>query len=931
MSTGFRLINRGSASTVAACVALALGTLQPQLAAADLSRTSEFNIAPQPLRDALLQYSQQSGVQVTSPDAIIEPKSSPGVSGELDARKALEILLNGTELVYEVIGENTVTIRSLPQRAQAISATATTTNTTASTIRLVQAEEQANSAGETPTDASASRNESSGQYSEANEPIVLQEIVVTGSHIRGIEQKFSPVISATREQLERSGYARVSEFIARLPQNFGGGSTATPDRGVGTVAGVGASTVNLRGMGADASLTLLNGRRLAPSGTEGNYVDISGIPMAALERVDVLTDGASAIYGSDAVAGVVNFILRRDYNGAETRMRLGTKTEGDANQYQVGQTFGVSNQRGRALLSYEYSSEEQLDASDRSYTAMLDEPYDILPSGNTQSAFFSGALTLGSVELFADLNYSDRRSRQRAAYGGSMKRTIADVRATGATMGLTAPISGGWRAELSGSISDNDFRNIEYAYAWSPGYGGTDMWNETYVRSIDSKVDGTLFDIGGGAVRAVFGAQYREESHDSGMDDFDEQGVLQNQAQLLADVDRSLIAAFAEIYAPLVSASNALPGARSIALSLAGRYEEYSDFGSTFNPKVGLIWSPLEGLTLRGSYGTSFRAPRLSYLLDSISSVNIVDYIDPEAPGGMSVAALVGGDSSNLNAEESKTWSVGVDLQPAFAPNFAARITYYDIEYSGRIDTPSPQIDTDTFYFHNYPLPVDRNVNLALLQSWIDRSAFPLFNYTTFFDNGSQSQLEDVTVILRGFPTNTSVSRTSGVDADVSYDFSLNESSLSATLSGNYILESEDQFSPLRAPVKKFDRIFNPARLRLRGGLMWARESFSANLFANYISSYDDDRVMNAPPRRVDSWLTLDASMQYDFDRVNSESLLAGTMVTLSVINMLNEKPPKTAVGISGSERSIVAYDSANSDPDGRGIALQVTRQWGRQ
>ena len=679
-------------------------------------------------------------------------------------------------------------------------------------------------------------------------------------------------------------------------------------------------------MGAGATLTLLNGRRMAPSGTAGSYVDISGIPTAAIDRVDVLTDGASAIYGSDAIAGVVNFILRKDYNGAETRVRLGTKTEGDANDYQIGQTFGISNERGRALLSYEYTSEDSLDANDRSYTAMMEDPNDILPGGHRNAAFFSGGLNLGSgAELFMDLNYSDRHSRQDTKFS-EYRLTLADVKNYGGAVGFAMPLGAQWRAEVSASLSKTDFRNIEFEYPTREGFGGSDMWNDESVWSLDAKADGSLFDWWGGTVRAVVGAQYREESHDGATDFFDEFGVPTNQVQLAADNDRQVSAVYTEIYAPLVSEANGVSGVRSLALNLAGRYEEYSDFGTAFNPKFGVLWSPIEGLTLRASYGKSFRAPPMYNLVDNINYVNIVDYIDPEVPSGRSVAAVVAGDSRDLDAEESTSWSFGFDLSPAFAPGFNARVTYYDIEYKGRIANPVPNVDTDTYEFYGYPLPVDRNVDLATLQSWIAQSTFPSFNYTTYFEWLSQSELEDVSVILKLFPTNTSASHTSGIDVNLSYDFGLSQSSLAATLNGNYILEAEDQFSPLRPAVKTYDRIFHPADLRMRGGLMWSVSGFSANLFANYLSSYEDDRSLESP-RSVDSWLTFDASLQYNFDGAGA-GLLSGTRMTLSVNNILNKEPPRVASGIHVGEPGYVAYDTANADPHGRVIALQFTKQW---
>ena len=919
--------------SAAVCLALASVAIADNADAAIRKHTS---ISAQSLEPALREFAKERDLQLIFVAEDLHGRNTKGAVGELTHTEALNEILSGTGLMFIEIDEQTISI--LP-KTMALEEKQTTEVSTkgasqfqrtarasllsmlgTKNVRLAQSSAESSQASEAKGGAK--------EQSETNRAKVeLEEVIVTGTNIRNVTDEFSPVISVDREFMDRAGYATVGEYIAQLPQNFGGGSAATPDRGTLGSSGVGASAVNLRAMGTGATLTLLNGRRMAPSGTTGNYVDISGIPTAAIDRVDVLTDGASAIYGSDAIAGVVNFVLRKDYNGAETRVRTATK-DGDAQDYQIGQTFGVSGERGRALLSYEYSSEDALDANDRSFTKMMDDPNDVLPGGYRNSAFFSGGLNLGgTAELFLDLNYSDRHSRQIANFNGANRLTIADVKNYGGTTGFSLSLPGDWRAEVSATGSLTDFRNIQYERPTRTGFGGRDMWDEDYVWSVDAKADGGLFELWGGTMRAVVGAQYREEAHDGAMDSFDEFGEYRNQVQAESDRDRTVNALYAEIYAPLVSEKNEVPGVRSLALSLAGRYEDYNDFGTTFNPKFGVLWSPIEGLTLRASYGKSFRAPPMFYLVDSVDTVAIVDYIDPEVPSGRSVAAWVYAYSSDIDPEEATSWSFGFDLRPAFAPGFSARVTYYDIEYTGRIALPAPETDPNTLEVYDYPLPVERNVSLEQLQSWISQAKLWFFNYTTYFPWLSQSGIEDVTVVLRSFYTNTSSSRARGIDADFNYDFSVGESKLMATLNANYILEQEDQFSVLRAPVKTYDRIFYPAGLRMRGGLMWSLSAVSANLFANYVSSYDDDRVRGTTVG-VDAWLTFDASLQYDFDRAGANSFLSGTKATLSVRNLTNKAPPYVATGPQGVEQALAAYDSANADPDGRTIALQFTKQW---
>src|SRR5690606_24972550 len=126
------------------------------------------------------------------------------------------------------------------------------------------------------------------------------------------------------------------------------------------------SSVNLRGLGSDATLTLLNGRRLAYTAVKQS-VDVSAIPIGAIQRIEIVPDGASAIYGSDAVAGVVNVILRRNYDGIETSARLAAATDGGDFQQDYGALAGTTWSNGGVMAAYQYGSNTAIRAEDRSY------------------------------------------------------------------------------------------------------------------------------------------------------------------------------------------------------------------------------------------------------------------------------------------------------------------------------------------------------------------------------------------------------------------------------------------------------------------------------------------------------------------------------------------------------------------------------------
>ena len=170
----------------------------------------------------------------------------------------------------------------------------------------------------------------------------LERITITGSNIRRTDQEtIAPVEIITRESIERSGSQTVAEVLAKLPITSSGVFNETANS-----FAPGTTSVSLRGLGQDATLVLLNGRRVAGYGFAQNiqdtFVDLSAIPTSAIERIEILKDGASAIYGSDAIAGVVNIILRRDYKGIEVAANAGFYQGKNDYRASVVGGFGVS-------------------------------------------------------------------------------------------------------------------------------------------------------------------------------------------------------------------------------------------------------------------------------------------------------------------------------------------------------------------------------------------------------------------------------------------------------------------------------------------------------------------------------------------------------------------------------------------------------------
>ncbi len=207
----------------------------------------------------------------------------------------------------------------------------------------------------------------------AGPAIELEVFTVTGSHIPTTETTFdaraTPVTIVAREEIEARGYSTPTELLQNLVVNNGG---SVPISNGGTLFTPSASSVSLRGLGPEATLVLINGRRVAPfpigDGATTAFVDLNSFPLAAIDRIEVLKDGASATYGADAVAGVVNIITRRNFDGSEATIRYGNTTEKDAGEVVANIITGVSSADTNVTIGVNYYKRNAIFNSDRAYS-----------------------------------------------------------------------------------------------------------------------------------------------------------------------------------------------------------------------------------------------------------------------------------------------------------------------------------------------------------------------------------------------------------------------------------------------------------------------------------------------------------------------------------------------------------------------------------
>ena len=744
---------------LAATTALVLA-LSAAPVAAYAQAAYDFDLPAQPLADTLRAIGSRAGVNVAFDPAVVRGRQAPALRGSYSPRDALARALDGSGL---------------------------TLRTTTGGAFLVEAVPLAAAAGDEST--------------------TVDQLVVTGTHIRDAAPT-SPVITIDRTEIERNGYATVQDVVAKTPQNFSGTTAATP--GV-TGGNVGFSNqIDLRGLGSEATLTLVNGRRVAgAAGDQGRAVDISMIPLAAVERVDILTDGASALYGSDAIGGVVNLVLRDDYDGAEVSAQYGYNEAG-ADSFLLGGVFGARWSTGRLVVAGQYDGREALrydaigittlDFTDRGggdfRISTFGNPGTLLPAGffggqpfatitgpGGSPVFFAalpaddgrnldpgdlalnqfnfsdpvpvdatprqrnGALfatieqDVGPVTLFADAAVSSRESRLRTfAYfdylfvptSNAFSPFLEPVM-VGYDLDELGPITnfadnlgwfvnaggrgslgfGDWTWEAVGTLSEDKtttttanfvdsaelnarLASSDPSFAFNPFGDGTGQSAgvidairqdqgfraHSALRSASALFQGGLFEGPGGTVRLALGAELRSEEL-SGHTEVD--GVVTQE--LFTNSSRDVRSVYGELYAPIVGPQNAVPGIQELALSLAARYDDYSDFGGTTNPKVGVRWRPFDGFVVKANYGTSFRAPSLRELHFVAFTFPNIPVFDPNAPGGPAQVFidLTQGGNPNLRQETAQTWTVSAEYRPPALDGLRLSANYFHIDYNDRI------------------------------------------------------------------------------------------------------------------------------------------------------------------------------------------------------------------------------------------------------
>lgn len=866
-----------------------LAVTTPAFAQAD--GRADFDIVEPSLPAALKAFAEQSGMQLLYRPETVGGRVVRPLKGQFDRREALRQLLDGTDLDVVYSTENAATIRPRAPGA-APPAGNTDSDTDGSGPGMPE--------GGRPAPAAVDPAGSPAQD--------LDKIVVTGTRIRGGTTP-SPVVTIGRERIQEEGFADLGEVVRSVPQNFGGGQNP------GVVAAVGSgntynqnvtggTSLNLRGAGADATLTLLNGRRRSYGGLYDS-VDISAIPVEAVERIEIVADGASAIYGSDAIAGVGNVILRRDFEGVMLGTRHGTSTDGGLTTREYSGTTGAVWEAGGLIASVKRVEADPIDVRQRRYTDAMAGPHTLYPGSTLWSGLVSGHQALGDL---AQLRLDVLRSRRTQRYDQRYPAFWYDNR-TENVAELVSPtvefaLAGDWSLSMGGTWS-RDRNEYEIRQVVADTGASTlvqQACNCNESRSYEINAEGPLFAMAGHQARLAVGAGYRTN-------DFLNATYSANRAYAGEETSRY---GYAEMSLPLLGAAPGTAGPERLVMTAALRGEDYDNFGSVVTPKLGLVHRAGTDFTTKLSWGRSFKAPMLSR-----RHGNRFVYLAPATlAGGAGYAPdatvlITWGANPDLEPERARTMSASLAFHPQALPGLEMELTWFDIDYYDRVLAPLAVIGqalsspTYSDFVDLAPTPAQQAALLAYYADNLQNIA------------GMPYDPDDVVAIAYNNYTNAQQQRIRGLDASGAYRFDLGQGRMTVRGSASW-LDSTQQNTPGQHPFDLSGTIFYPAKLNARLGGVWTAGGFSGALFAHYT-----DGVRHHLTRaETASFTTFDATLRYVIDRPRGAR--AGWDLALVVQNLFNRPPPLYTPAVPTD----VPFDSTNYSAIGRFVSVSVARRW---
>ena len=884
-------------------------------AVAQSSETSvDFDMPAQSLDQALRSYGVVADKQVMFSVDLVNGKTVGPISGEMTPNEALQTLLADTGLVFETTSSDVILIRTARWEASV------TGRNSLQTVQLQDAApRQIESVDERGDEGSSAVSEAEGDVFQQ-----LEEIVVTGTNIRGVENPTVPVLQFDREDIDLSGAATVDDFLRTIPQNFASETQLSVESGNPNDSGrnlIQGTSVDLRGLGAGSTLTLLNGRRMTASG-QTSTVDVNVLPLGAIERVDILTDGATAVYGSDAVGGVVNFITRKDFEGFDINARYGTVTDGSKEDWGVGGAGGVNWGSGGIFAGVDYQEARPLLVEERDFIDTTLSREGGTQGSTSERLSFAGSVNqelTSSVRIAVDALYTDLSNETFSISSGTPRTNSSKQTALFVNSRLEYDVTD----DITASVYMDYGRNRADITATDPSTADTlnnlDFFNDLFV--YEGRLSGGLLSIPGGDVSFSAGGLYRKEEYEQ-----------LNVGLGTVDGERDVYAGYVELLIPLVGDRNAFPFVQDFDLSLAVRIEDYSDVGESIDPKIGLYWEVNDHLSLRASYSEAFRAPDLQSLnLRQIFSVGAIPTslftsVTPPDPTdivpfpGFATYLLPAGGNPDLQSETAETWSAGLAYEPRFIEGLALKANYFNVKYNNRLES--------IFFIETIQIPafgslVNVPPNLDDIEQIFVRANAGEIDLLNSLEPFLAEPLapEDIQVLFAPELQNVAERDISGFDLAIDYSKETDVGHFAVGANMSYFIDYVGRLSETSDAVEQLNILYRPIDFKLRGNASWSIGGFTAFAAVNYADGYRD-KFDPSIADSIDAWTTVDLSLAYNAGERFDNSFADGTRIGFSVTNLFDNDPPfvRTPFGLN--------YDTANANPFGRIIRFTVSKQF---
>jgi len=833
----------------------------------------------------------------------------------------------------------------------------------------------------------------------------LDEVIVTGSRIERSGEGPAPVQVFTRRMMDDLGAASIPDVLRYMPQQ--------PFTRAEHYYNNGAQYAQMRGIGVDTTLILINGRRVAPTSNSLtlNAFDLNSIPLAAVEKIEVLSDSASAIYGADAMGGVINVVLKKEIPQPVLDVQYGGASAG-ADLLRASISAGYSTDRLRTSMIFDYHNRGSLLGSDRdrwadqdyrryggadyrstagtpgtvsslrgenlpglsSSFAMVPEgsrgvglsPQDFAATAGVRNysttlsarsivsaveqrslAFYGEYDVTPELSAFTEVLYTNRRTDSQDAlysvqsavvpaanpFNPFRQPVLVDFTLSGieprhfehnmdrtrGVLGLRGLFSSTWTWEVAALASSekDDARNINEVSAarisaalaqsdptralnpFVDGPAGSPELLASLVgtnlehhlsrgRQVSAFMRGNLLELPAGPVQAVMGGEWHDEE------------MIYDDRTLPVNNGRDVRAAFTELRVPLI-APKASGRDDVLSMTVAARIDDYSDFGSSMNPQLGLMWRPIQDLLFRGSYGTSFRPPSLFELHAPRTTVTNTGIRDPARNNAVSTVTFVAGGNPNLRPIEADSMTAGFVLTPNALPGLRVLASYWDIDTDHRV----------TFVHFTSMLANEQAFGGRILRDAPTQADIAA---------GIPGRLLQLDISRTNFGRLT----TNGIDVEAQYEIDTRWGDFLPRVSATWVNDYTAVDLPATPSVDRVG-IAHPAgsipRWRVVSSLGWKRNGIGVSATVDWLPGYMDVDAEGLTGRRLPARTLVDLQASFNVEElVGPSPLWDDLQLQLGVKNVSDEVAPFSEMGYA------MGFDSSQGDLIGRFSYLRLSK-----